>query len=180
MSRAIALGSLVTIAALASAAAADPIGGTSRPAAARPPSFFRALVGSLGQAGFHRDTRETRWMGGSVCDGVEARDTRACQLIERTWRVSVVASRRSGDEPVVQELWLFQTASDADAAAALASLRTDIPYGPFAKRPYELYAHGRHIVAIEGRARWHTARVRLAGHVEAFLARARSVLESDP
>jgi hypothetical protein len=161
---------LAILLALASPAAADPIGGTVQPAKDPPPAFFQDLVASLGKAGFHRDTSEQRWMSGTVCAGAEARGAAACPLIRRAWRTRVVADRRRGGEAVVQELWLFEFTSTADAAAGLESLGRDIPYGPFAKHPYELFLHGDRIVAVEGRARWHTDGVRLGAHVKAFLA----------
>lgn len=164
--RAIALVSLL----FASSAAADPIGGTATVAKVAPPRVFQDLVASLGKAGFHRDTSEKRWMAGTVCTGVEARGTTACRLLRRGWRTSVVANERRHGEAVVQELWLFDFGSKADAATGIESLRNDIPYGPFAKRPYELIPHGSHVIAIEGRARWHTDGERLIAHVRAFLA----------
>jgi hypothetical protein len=154
----------------ASTAAGDPIGGTATVAKVAPPQVFQDLVASLGKAGFHRDDREKRWMAGTVCTGVEASGTTACRLLRRAWRTSVVADKRRHGEAVVQELWLFDFGSRADAATGIESLRKDIPYGPFAKRPYELILHGSQVIAIEGRARWHTDGERLIAHVKGFLA----------
>lgn len=129
------------------------------------------MVRRLSTAGFHRNTSETDWQVGSICQANTDKATQACQRIRTTWVTSVVADKKRGKETVVQELWLFELDSPDDAASAVSSFASEFRYGPFAKHPYRAFVHDRHVVVVEGRARWHTDGRRLEAYIEKSLAK---------
>lgn len=146
---------------------ADPVGGTRGRAAGAPPKLFRELVAAVGKAGFHRNTSETKWQAGAVCRGAASADAYVCKQPPTIWVTSIVAD---DDRDVVQDLWIFETASPDDAARVKASLDRDFEYGPFAKHPYTTYVHGTSVLAVEGRFRWHSGGKQLNAAVQKFLA----------
>ena len=158
---------LTLVAAVPVAGGADPAGGTRRTSAASPPKVFRELVAAVGKAGFHRNTSERKWQAGAVCRTSSSPDAYVCRHPPKVWVTSIVAD---DDSDVVQELWIFETASAEDAARVQASLDRDFEYGPFAKHPYTTYLHGASVLAVEGRFRWHTGGKKLNAAVQKFLA----------
>lgn len=165
------LAALAALVAFAGPLAADPASPVRSRAKSPPPAFFQKLVSDLSAAGFHRNTDEKAWQGGSVCISAEHRATAACKRIRAAWVVSVVSDRTTRAGTPVQEIWLFELASADDAARAARSLEQDFPYGPFAKHPFRVFAHRSHVVAVEGRARWHTEGKRLERYVRGALGR---------
>jgi len=134
----------------------------------KPPELFQDLGKSVGAAGFHLDDRDPEgWEAASICK--RAAKLKACKLMKGSWRSSVVADEKQGGQAVVQELWSFSYGSVADARRGLASLEKDFEWGPFNKHPYHLFRCKAQVIAIEGRARWHTARKVLREHVAAWL-----------
>ncbi len=72
---------------------------------------------------------------------------------------------------MVQELWLFELASEKDSAAVVTSFRREFEFGPFGKYPYWPFVHGRYVVVLEVRARWHSAGRQLRSHVTKYFAK---------
>lgn len=162
---------LLALLVLAGPLAADPATARLGPAKAAPPAFFQKLVSDLPAAGFHRNTDEKAWQAGSVCVSIDDRATTACKRIRAAWVVSVVSDRTTRAGTPVQELWLFELDSIDDAKRAGRSLEKDFPYGPFAKHPFRVFVHGSRVLAVEGRARWHSEGKRLEQHVRDALVR---------
>ncbi len=137
---------------------------------AAPPNRFQDLAASVTEVGFHLDDRDPDgWRVDTICRSAEAKASRACKLLDGSWHSIVVADKRDGDEAVVQDLWGLKYGSTRDARRALSSLDKEFEWGPFGKRPYRAYRCGSLVIAVESRARWHTARKQLSAHVEAWI-----------